>query len=223
VSEHAAERGRVRARPRAVSIANATSAAITPVISSKVRLCGWSLNFTAGTFGAVESSVNVAAAAAGTLTLNGYGAVSSVTVTPAAAWPAGNNVVTLSNVTGGPITVEIEGGTENAAVLTFPNPAPAAGTPQVTVPAIVGGPAYTIDATGLSGNPGAQAPTAVGQFLDGGQVLGVTAGVVGLTDTQWLGDEGIYVGTSIALQMFFGSCFGVIYVNDHWQGMDDEL
>lgn len=174
-----------------------------------------------GSFAGIEASAQVVAAAAGTLNLTGFGAVNSVTVTPAAAWPAGANVVTLSNVSGGPVTVEIEGGTANPAVLAFPEPLAATGTPQVTVPAIVGGPAYTINANGLTGNPGVNGPVALGQFLDGAQVIGITTGYVGLSDTQWLSDAGIYVGTSIALQMFFGSCFGCVYVLDDWHGGDN--
>lgn len=221
MTEQPIGRGRQRPRPRPVTVATVSGGPAVPLITSPVRLCGWSFNAAAGGNAATEASSGVAATAAGTLNLTGFVGVARVDVTPAAAWPAGANVVTLSNVAGGPFTVEIEGGTANAVTFIFPEPIASNGTPQVSVPAIAAGPAYTISANGYSANPGVLAPVALGQLLDGGQVVGTTAQYVGLCDTQWLGEEGIYCGTNVSLQMFFGQMFGVLYVLDDWHGGDN--
>lgn len=184
------------------------------VVQASVRLCGWSLG-DAG-FPAVPESLEtaVAAAAAGTLTLTGFLTVSQVVVTPAAAWPAGANTVTLTNVTGGTQTVEIEGGTANPAVMTFPVPLTTTGTPVVSVPAIVGGPAYTIEAEGTISGGSPAAGNAACQLLNGGQVLGVSAPLPGATDTQWLTDTGIDAGSGVTITLISGAVTGCVYVRD---------
>lgn len=184
------------------------------ITSQSCRLCGWSLTAAAGLDVGIEASIAVAAAAAGTLTLTGFAGVSVVTVTPAAAWPAGVNQVTITNVTGGTQTVDIEGGTANPAIFQFVPPVGVTGTPVVSVPAIVGGPAYTIEASGISALTGANGPFAAGQWLDSGQPIGQTAALAGLADTQWLSDDGVYVSTNITLSVLSGSMSGVIFIRD---------
>lgn len=179
-----------------------------------VRFYGWSLG-DAGFFSVPEAlETSVAAAAAGSLTLTGFLTVSQVVVTPAAAWPAGANQVTITNVQGGTQAVEIEGGTANPAVIAFPNPVQTTGTPVVSVPAIVGGPAYTIEAAGTISGGSPQAGIASCQLLDGGQVVGVSAPLAGVTDTQWLADTGIEIGTGVSVQVIAGAVSGCIYVAD---------
>lgn len=156
----------------------------------------------------------VAAAAAGSLTLTSFITVSLVTVTPAAAWPAGVNQVTLTNVTGGTVTVDIEGGTTNAVIISFPQPIGVTGTPVVSVPAIVGGPAYTIEAVGTIAATPFPAGTSTGQFKDGSDRIAATSPVAGKSDTQWLSDCGIYVGNSLIFQCDSGLLSGVAYVRD---------
>jgi hypothetical protein len=156
----------------------------------------------------------VAAAAAGSLTLTSYQTVSLVTVTPAAAWPAGVNQVTLTNVTGGTVTVDIEGGTTNAVVISFPNPIATTGTPVVSVPAIVGGPAYTIEAVGTIAASPFPAGTSLAAFFDGNDRIAHSAPVVGRSDTQWLSDQGIYVGNALQFVVTSGLLGGVAYVRD---------
>lgn len=150
--------------------------------------------------------------------MNGFGAVGSVVVTPAAAWPAGANVVTVNNVSGGPVVAQIEGGTANPVVITFLPPIGVTGTPTAVVPVIAGGPAYTIDATGIGFGGNFAAEESLAEIMDGGQMIGAVAMIGGISNTEWLGDEGIYVGTSLALNVITGSFLGVLYVIDDWHG-----
>ena len=210
--------GRPKGRPRAVTVPNSFFGLNAPVIESPCRLAGWSLLALFGNSDGIEASIQGVAAATATLTMTNFAAVSSVTVTPAAAWPAGANVVTVNNVQGGPIIAQIEGGTENPVLITFNPPSGVTGTPTAVVPAMAGGPAYTIDATGIG--PGSAGPldTASASIMDGGQVIGMVGIVQGESDTHMLGDDGIYVGTSIALSVTAGELAGVIYVIDDWHG-----
>ena len=179
-----------------------------------VRFYGWSLG-DAGIPPLPDAlETNVAAAAAGSLTLTGFLTVSQVVVTPAAAWPAGANQVTITNVQGGTQAVEIEGGTANPAVINFPQPVATTGTPVVSVPAIVGGPAYTIEATGTITGGSPQAGIASCQLLDGGQIVGVSSPLSGVSDTQWLADTGVEVGSGIQVNVLAGAVSGCIYVAD---------
>lgn len=150
--------------------------------------------------------------------MNGFGAVGSVVVTPAAPWPAGANVVTVNNVSGGPVVAQIEGGTANPVVITFLPPVGVTGTPTAVVPVIAGGPAYTIDATGIGFGGNFAAEESLAEIMDGGQIVGTVAMIGGISNTEWLGDEGIYVGTSLALNVITGSFLGVLYVIDDWHG-----
>ena len=192
-----------------------TAAQNTKILTGGVvRFYGWSLG-DAGFPNVPEAlETNVAAAAAGSLTLTGFLTVTSVVVTPAAAWPAGANQVTITNVTGGTQAVEIEGGTANPAVISFPQPIATTGTPVVSVPAIVGGPAYTIEATGTISGGAPQAGLASCQLVDGAQVLGVSSPLSGVSDTQWLADTGVEVAGQVAVQVIAGAVSGCIYVAD---------
>lgn len=199
---------------RAVTVPTVAAGVTTLIIGSPCRLCGWSLGDAgnAGVEQALETAV--AAAAAGTLTLTLWQNVSLVRVTPAAAWPAGANQVTLTNVQGGTQAVEIEGGTANAAEFLFPVPLATVGTAVVSVPAIVGGPAYTIAAEGQLVANAPAAGLATCQVVDGAQILGVSAPLSGVADTQWLDDKGIYVSVGVSVKCIAGAVSGCIYVID---------
>lgn len=199
---------------RAVTVPVVVAGSAPAIITSAHRLCGWSLADAGNPPVAEALETAVAAAAAGTLTLTGFLTVSLVRVTPAAAWPAGANTVTLTNVTGGTQTVEIEGGTANAAEFSYPIPLLTTATPVVSVPAIVGGPAYTISAEGTIAGAAPQSGNAVANLVDGGQILGVSAPLTGVADNVWLADRGVYVGTSTAIKVISGALSGCIYVID---------
>lgn len=100
---------------------------------------------------ALGASASFAAAAAGSLTLTNFAYVNSWRIDPAAAWPAGTNQVTITNLNGGTQTYDLPGGTTNPLIVPYVNPEAAPfGTPVITVPAIVGGPAYSINALGIN-------------------------------------------------------------------------
>jgi hypothetical protein len=208
--------------PRAVTVPTVAAGATTTIINSACRLCGWSLGDAGNPPGVQALDTAIAAAAAGSLTLTFAISVALVRVTPAAAWPAGVNQVTLTNVAGGTQTVDIEGGTDNAAELLFPIPLPTTGTPVVSVPAIVGGPAYTIEAEFTATPAAPQAGLATCQLVDGAQVLGLSAPLSGVTDTQWLADQGIYISTAVAIKCIAGAVSGCIYVIDGSDMMSDD-
>lgn len=200
---------------RPVTVPQTAAPATVTLIGSSVRFCGWSLRDVGNQPTVQALDVAVAAAAAGSLTLTGFATVSLVRVTPAAAWPAGVNQVTLTNVAGGTQTVDIEGGTANAAELSFPLPVPTTGTPVVSVPAIVGGPAFTIEAIGTIAAVSLPEGIAIAKFMDGGQEIGTSSPKVGGTDTRVLSTTGVYVGTSVAITVITGVIAGVIYVVDN--------
>lgn len=187
------------------------------ITSQSCRLCGWSLTAAGGLDVATSASTTVAAAAAGTLTLTGFAEVATVVVTPAGAWPAGVNQITITNVTGGTQTVDIPAGTANSVGFTFVPAVGVTGTPVVSVPAIVGGPAYSIEATGTTALTGGTGPFAAAQLLDSGQPLGQPAALAGLSDTQWLSDDGVYVSTNITLSVSSGQMSGVVFIRDFWE------
>lgn len=188
------------------------------IMSASCRLCGWSILDAGNQSVVTDFNVAVAAAAAGTLTLTGAQTVIRVKVTPAAAWPAGVNQVTVSNLQGGTATQDIQGGTANPVEFEFDQPIPTTANPVVSVPAIVGGPAYDIDAQATVAAASFPEGIAVAQFRDGGDNIGITAPVTGRTDTQWLSDEGVYVGNRLIFNVVTGLLSGVAYVRD----ADDE-
>jgi hypothetical protein len=179
---------------------------------------GWSLLATAGTGSAIALSATVAAAAAGNLALGGMAEVGEIIVSPAAAWPAGTNLVTVTNINGGGINQYIQGGTANPVVFTFNPPVIAAGNPTISVPAMVGGPAYTIVASGGQFQNAAAGIVANGTIVDGGQTLGQFSMVSGEDHTQMCPEGGLYVGTSLAINVISGTVQGVMWWEDDWHG-----
>lgn len=208
-------------RGRPVTIAASALGLNPPIITSPCRLLGYSISPSPLADPAIAADVQVAATNAGTLTMTGFAAVSSVTVTPAGAWPAVAGVVTVSNVTGGPIVAEIPQGVEQAITISFPTPIGVSGTPTATVPALAGGPAYVIEAAGLSTVAAADSIGVSATLVDGGQTLMSIMAPANDSKTEHLGEPGIYVGTSVALNVAAGSLTGVIYVLDDWHGGDN--
>jgi hypothetical protein len=199
---------------RAVTVPVVTAGNTVVILSSSHRLMGWSVGDAGNPPTEEQLNAAVAAAAAGSLTLTGFLTLSEVIVEPAAAWPAGVNQVTVTNIAGGTVTVDIEGGTANPVVISFPVAVPATGTPVVGVPAIVGGPAFTVTAAGTIAGAAPQSGNAVGNFLDGGQILGVTAPLAGVSDTQATTDDGIYVSGALTLKAITGALSGCVWVRD---------
>lgn len=219
--KHQAPAPRPRPRGRAVTIPASAIGLNPPIITSPCRLLGYSVNPGAASDPTIALSLQGVAAAGATLTLTGFLAVSSVTVTPALAWPAVAGVVTVNNVTGGPVIAQIPEGTEQSVVISFSPAVGVSGTPTVVVPALAGGPAYTIDAVGLSSLAAADQVGVQATLVDGGQVLACIMTPANSSKAETLSDEGIYVGSSVALNVAVGSLTGVIYVLDGWHGGDN--
>lgn len=152
---------------------------------------------------------------AGNLTLTFPTSVAWFTVTPAGAWPAGVNQVTITNLVGGTQTFDIEGGTENPVVVNYsPFIGISGGNPVISVPAIAGGPAYTIDAEFTIGGAVPRSVDSVCEVFDSGQIVGVAGIPAGTSDTRWFGGNGVYVQTALDVVALVGTISGVLYVSD---------
>jgi hypothetical protein len=219
--KHVAPAPRPRPRGRAVTIPASAIGLNAPIITSPCRLLGYSVSPGVLADPTIAAEVQGVAAAGATLTLTGFLAVTSVTVTPALAWPAVAGVVTVNNVTGGPVIAQIPEGTEQSVVISFSPAAGVSGTPTVVVPALAGGPAYTIEASGLSSLAAADSVGVQATLVDGGQVLMAIMSPPNSSKTDTVGADGIYVGSSVALNVAVGSLTGVIYVLDGWHGGDN--
>lgn len=198
-----------------VTVPSTTAPNSIPVLSSSARLCGWSLSDAGNKDPQKRGSTVVAAAAAGTLTMTSANSVAFWSVNPSAAWPAGVNQVTITNVSGGTQTYDIPGGTEQPILVQYIPPiGVAGGDPVVSVPAIVGGPAYTIDAEYTTPAAAPRSVDAAATVSDSGQTLGTVGVPAGFSDTEWLCDDGVYVGTNLTVTVLAGTISGVLYVRD---------
>jgi hypothetical protein len=177
-------------------------------------LCGWSLRAESIPTQAQTLSLTVAAAAAGSLNATQFTALALVRVDPAAAWPAGTNQVSVTGLAGGNINVDIPGGTTQPVIIQFVPPVPTGGVPNVSVPAIVGGPAYTINIEQVLVSALVVPDYTIARLLDGGQVLGVMESVTGDGRQVWFGEDGIEVGSGVFLNVIRGQVSGCIYVRD---------
>lgn len=205
-----------------LAVSKAQAAAGTVLHAGRMRLMGWSL---------VSAAVD---------TLQNQGAV----VAPA----AGATIVTIINPSANDLlvtwTVGLIGPAAAAdednfqlvngvtAILTSDN-LPAAGEysqPGVVITVPAGG-AVSVKAIGAGTagvtytaqlTLGVLAGGAIGQLLDAAQVVGVTSTGEDQLDTQWFGDEGVYVGTSIAVLATTGALSGVVYVCDEPAGLEED-
>lgn len=193
------------------STAAGTSATIT---SQACRLKGWSLTATGAA--ATEADGTQAAPPANTIIAN------------SATLPAGDYLVAW--------TVELEGtvaqGTDNdnfqlranaATQAVSVNPAVAGTYPQQSqVIRLTASGTIAIRNT-LAGTAGSTyraqiviTPSAPAQALiqDNQQIVGTMGAQFGFSDTEFLDEEGIYVGTSIVVNVIQGTVSGCIYVKD---------
>lgn len=206
--------GRPERGTYALTVTQAQATAGTILANGPKRLMGWSL--VSGAAVTADAQGRVVAPAAG------------ATIATTGALAAGDYLVTWS--------VELDGaaaaGELNnfqlmngaAAVLKSDNPA-AAGTypqPGVVITVAAGG-TVSVQAVGV-GSVGigysAQitvallAGGAIGQILDGAQVVGVVSTGADQVDVQWMGDYGIEVGTAVAVLASAGKLSGCLYVKD---------
>lgn len=205
-----------------ITVSQAQAAAGTVLHVGKMRLKGWSL------------------ASTGIISLQNHGSV----VSPA----AGATIVSVTGVPPGDYivnwTVELAGTlaaadadnfqlfAHSALILSSDNLAVAGEYPQLSVVVSMAatgtvsvkannlatvGAVYTAD---LTLTP--LAAGAIGQLLDGGQLLGQVSTGADQVDTEFIGDDGLYVGTSIAVLATQGNLAGVVYVCDDPAEPDEE-
>lgn len=197
-----------------VTVTAAEAAAGTVLLKGPLRLMGWSFTSTASV--TLEASNSVVAPAANATIAQVTGLVAgdyqvSWTVAlegPAAAGDADN----FKLVAGG------------STVLTSDNLPVAGEYPQETVVVNVGAGGTIRVAAVAIGTAGVTyraqlvvqqlSGGALGQVLDAAQLAGNTATGADQIDTQLMADDGVYIGTSIAVLTTFGSLSGVVYVRD---------
>lgn len=198
----------------AITVGQAQAAAGTVLGSGPKRLLGWSI--LSGAASSTDGAGQVTSPAAG------------ATIVQLAGLPAGDYAVTWNVELSGTLAVA---DTNNfqllngvTAVLASDNLAVAGVYPQpgvvITVPA---NGTVSIQAIALA-TVGAVyraqlvvsllAGGAIGNVLDGGQVVGVISTGQDGVDVQWMGDDGIYIGTSVAVAATIGKLSGCIYVRD---------
>lgn len=198
----------------AITITQAQAAAGSVLHVGRQRLMGWSIASVAS-----DSSENQGAVVA-----PGVGAL----IVNIAGLPAGDYSVQWTVGLAGAAAAadqdnfNLRNGPTN--ILASNNPGAAGDYPQPTVVlTLAAGNSISIHAIG-AGTAGVTytgqlivtplAGGAIGNFLDGAQVVGVTSTGADQLDTEWFGDDGVYVGTSIALQVTVGAASGCIYVCD---------
>lgn len=206
----------------AITVSQAQAAAGTILCNGPKRLFGWSI--VSGAVVSSDTQGRVVAPAAG------------ATIASIAGLAAGDYLVTWSVELDGPAAAadlnnfQVMNGA--AAVLKSDNPGAAGNYPQpgVVVTVAAGG-TISVQAVGIGTAAvgySAQlvvsllAGGAIGNVLDGGQVVGVVSTGQDQTDVQWMGDYGIEVLTSVAILATVGKLSGCIYVEDvrHWDKSD---
>lgn len=198
----------------ALTVSQAQAAAGTILANGPKRLMGWSM--VSGAAVTAEGQGRVVAPAAGAI-------IAQVT-----GLAAGDYLVTWSvELDGAAAAAELNNFSLNngaAAVLVSDNPAAAGTYPQPGVVVTVAA-AGTVSVKAVGAGTAAigysaqvavalLAGGAIGQVLDGGQVVGVVSTGQDQTDVQWMGDDGVYVGTSIAVSASAGKLSGCLYVKD---------
>lgn len=197
-----------------ITVSQAQAAAGTVLHSARMRLMGWSL---ASTGSDSLSNYNTAVAPAAGAHIaqllavppGDYIAAWSCELTgPAAAADEDNFSLTGGSLAGLHSLNQPAAGIyeQLPVVITLA----AAGT--VKVIAVGAGTVGVTYAAQLTLTP--LAAGAIGQLLDAGQLLGITSTGADQLDTEWFGDEGVYVGTSIAVLATSGNLSGVVYVCD---------
>lgn len=206
--------GHGRRKCYALTVTQAQAAAGSILASGRKRLLGWSM--ASGAVATTEGQGRQVAPAGGT------------TIASVGPLPAGDYLVTW--------TVELDGAAAAAdlnnfrlmngaaAVLVSDNPGAAGIYPQPGVAVTVAA-AGTLSVQSVGAGTAAVgysaqlvaallAGGAIGQVLDGGQVLGVVSTGQDQTDVQWMGDEGVEVTNSVAVLTSAGKLSGCLYVRD---------
>lgn len=197
-----------------LTVTQAQAAAGTILANGPKRLMGWSM--VSGAVASAENQGRVVAPAAGAT-------IASVTGLAAGDYQV-NWAVELDGAATATELNNFQLMNGAAAVLRSDNPAAAGTYPQVSVVVTVAaGGTVSVQAVGAGAvgiGYSAQlevvllAGGAIGQVLDGAQVLGVVSTGQDQTDVQWMGDKGVQIATSVAVTATVGKLSGCLYVRD---------
>lgn len=193
--------------------ANAGSAA-TPVLSSRVRLRGWSITGLTATAENGGVDADFAAGAAGSVTLPVGASLTGIAISTASTAAVENGTVSISNVLGGPLNFAFTSpnGGNSMAVLDPPLLVPlqpSGGQITVAITAITSGAAGHIVAFYTLGQVQATV-----NFLDGAQLLAEATASIGQAASFDVGGNGLYVGTQLNITVNGGTVSGVAWVSD---------
>lgn len=198
----------------AVTLSQAQASAGSQLVSGPKRLLGWSV--VSGAASTTEAAAQVTSPGATTtivqltgLPAGDYSVSWNVELGGTLAAADANNIQLLNGV-----TVVLQGEALAVAGL-YPQPGvvitvPAAGSITVqTIGAATVGAVYRsqLVVSLLAGG-------AIGSVLDGAQTVGVISTGQDQVDVQWMGDDGIYIGTAVAVLATVGKLSGCIYVRD---------
>lgn len=205
-------------RPRgafAVTVASAAAAAASALINGPARLLGWSLQAgeqSAEAMGTVTSPAAFATiAATGTLPQGRYRVtvVVSLAGTLAQATDANNMRLSASGSTFvANLPVVIAAGDQAFGPFDVEITAAAGGV--IAVAAVNAGSVGSIYSGEVTANQDAQ-----GTITDAGQVVAVWAAPSGEASNQWLGDEGVYIGSDVQVHVAQGDVSGVVWVRKY--------
>lgn len=199
---------------RAVTVPTVAAGTTLPIINSACRLYGWSLTDAGSGLSASTALAAFVAAGNGTATLAPGAALTGLTITWGTFTVASVVQVTVTGAAGGTITFDLglAPATTVPGVFSPPFPQPL----QPANPAVGIAVTWTGNANSPAGHITAfsQSFQTAGQVLDGGQIIGTSTPIAGASDTQWLSDTGIYIGTSVSIKCVSGSISGCIYVQD---------
>lgn len=198
----------------ALTVTQAQAAAGTVLANGPKRLLGWSL--VSGAAVTAENEGRVVAPAAG------------ATITSVTGLVAGDYLVSWTVQLDGAAAAADENNFQlmNGAALVDKsvNPPTAGEFPQLSaIVTVAAGGTISVQAIGIGTaavgytaqlTAALLAGGAIGQVLDGGQVVGVVSTGQDQTDVQWMGDEGIEVLTSVAVLATAGKLSGCLYVRD---------
>lgn len=205
-----------------VTVSQAQAAAGTVLHTGKMRLKGWSL--VSSGIGTLRHEGEVTSPAAGATITQITGVppgdylaswVVELAGTLAAADQDNFNLVNGGSTVLQSVNEPVAGDYEQLQVVIT---VPGTGTIKVTANNLATvGAEYSAQ---LTLEPLAQG--AIGNVLDAAQLVGVVSTGADQLDTEWFGDEGVYVGTSIAVQVTSGNLSGVLYVRDDPVGGEED-
>lgn len=203
-----------RRGPRPVTVPATAAPASAPLITAPCRLVGWSLAAGA-VFGTQPAEARVVSPGAGAaivtllIPTGSWSIAWTVQLDGAAAAADENNFQLFAGLVAADTSVNAgaAGTYPQAPVLSLVTAATLLLSVK-TIGAGTVGVGYTADILATPSSAG------TGQINDSGQPLAFVGAPPGGTDTRHLGKHGLYVSTSLALQVNSGTLQGVIWIDD---------